>query len=96
MNYDPKPIDTAAVNLNADLQQLMERLAENVHDIWAQKRLADGWTHGPQRDDKKKQNPCLVPYNELPESEKEYDRAMCRETLKMMLALGYRIESPNK
>jgi hypothetical protein len=69
----------------------MELLAENVHDLWAAQRIADGWKHGPQRDDAKKLHPCLVPYNQLPDSEKEYDRQAAIGTLKAILKLGYRI-----
>jgi ryanodine receptor 2 len=94
MNYQPKPIDTTHVTLSPDLLQLTERLAENAHDLWAAQRLADGWTHGPQRDDKVKKHPCLVTYAQLPESEKEYDRQAAMGTLKAILALGYRIEGP--
>jgi hypothetical protein len=90
--YQPTPIDTATAQLSAPLLELRERLAENAHDVWAQQRLADGWTWGPQRDDKTKKHPCLVPYIELPESEKEYDRRAALETLKAIIALGYRME----
>ncbi|HEV3146469.1 MAG TPA: RyR domain-containing protein [Gemmataceae bacterium] len=92
MKYVPKPIDTAHVQLPGSLQQLTERLAENAHDVWARQRLADGWTWGSQRDDKSKQHPCLIPYADLPESEKQYDRQTAMETLKAIIALGYRIE----
>jgi hypothetical protein len=92
MTYRPTPIDTSSVTLSADLHSLTERLAENAHDHWAAKRLAEGWTLGP-RDDLKKQNPCLVPYADLPESEKAYDRTTAMETLKAILKLGYRIET---
>jgi len=92
MTYQPAPIDTTSVSLPQDLLDLTERLAENAHDHWARQRLADGWTHGPQRDDATKQHPCLVPYAELPESEKQYDRNAAMETLKAILELGYRIE----
>ncbi len=88
--YIPHPTDTSHVSLS-DLHPLLEDLARNAHEIWAQKRLQDGWTYGPQRDDAKRTHPCLIPYENLPESEKEYDRAMVNETLKTMLALGYRI-----
>lgn len=73
-------------------RELVERLAENTHDIYVRQRLADGWRYGPERNDAKKENPTLVPYQELPESEKEYDRQMAVETLKAIIALGYRIE----
>lgn len=90
--YTPKPIDTSAVNLPEGLLELTEKIAENVHDIWAVGRINDGWTYGAQRDDVKKTNPCLVPYGELSESEKEYDRNTAIETLKLIVALGYKIE----
>ena len=66
--------------------------AVNVHEIWADQRLKDGWRIGPARDDAKKEHPCLVPYEELPEGEKEYDRRVVRDTVRAILALGYRIE----
>ncbi len=92
MKYEPDPIDTSSVNLAEDLLALTEKLAENAHDHWAKQRLADGWTFGAKRDDPKKQHPCLVPYSKLPDSEKVYDRKTSMETLKAILALGYRIE----
>ncbi len=91
MSYTPSPLDTSAIALSPELQALTERLAENAHDIWAEQRLSEGWRHGPQRDDAKKLHPCLVPYAELPDSEKEYDRLAALGTLKAMLALGYEI-----
>ena len=94
MSYEPKPIDTSGVTLTEDLSKLTEMLAKSAHDIWARQRMAEGWTYGPERDDAKKQHPCLVPYEHLPESEKEYDRNAAMETLKAILALGYKIENP--
>jgi hypothetical protein len=90
--YKPQPIDTSDVQLDEEILELTERLAENAHDIWARRRLAEGWRYGPQRDEVRKEHPSLVPYEDLPESEKEYDRSAALETLKAMLALGYRIE----
>jgi len=92
MSYNPKPIGTSHITLPLELQQLTGRLAENAHDLWAKQRLADGWTFGPQRDDRSKRHPCLMPYNDLPESEKRYDREAAMGTLKAIVALGYRIE----
>lgn len=94
MSYTPAPIDTSAITLPPELNALTERLAENAHDLWAQQRLAAGWTHGPQRDDPTKKHPCLVPYSQLPESEKEYDRQAALGTLKAILALGYTVSRP--
>lgn len=94
MPYQPTPIPTAGIELPPALVALTERLAENAHDLWARQRLDDGWTHGPQRDDRAKTHPCLVPYADLPDSEKAYDRAAALGTLKAILALGYTITPP--
>jgi len=93
LDYQPAPIDTSGVTLTKEIEELTELLAKNAHDLWAQQRLTDGWTYGPRRDDSAKKHPCLVPYEELPESEKEYDRHAALGTLKAILALGYRIEA---
>lgn len=93
--YIPAPVDTAGVELPAELLPLAEEMARNVHEVWAQNRMAQGWTYGPVRDDGRRQHPCLVPYDELPESEKEYDRATSQETLKMILKSGFSISKPH-
>ena len=93
--YTPTPIDTADVELSEELMQLVELLAENTHNVWAKGRMNDGWTFGPMRNDDLKQNPCLIPYKELPESEKEYDRNTSIETLKAIRKLGWIIEKPD-
>ena len=90
--YKPKPVDTSKVVLSKDLNALVELIAKNVHEVWAEERIKEGWTYGPVRDDIKKTTPCLVPYEELPESEKEYDRKTAFETLKLVVKLGYKIE----
>lgn len=90
--YKPKPVDTSGVKLPDELLALTEKIAENVHDIWAKGRISEGWTYGEARDDEKKTSPCLVPYEKLPESEKEYDRNTALETVKLIMALGYKIE----
>ena len=87
--YIPKPIDLSDVELTEDLNELREAIAENAHEIWAENRQAEGWTYGPQRDDQLKQTPDMVPYSQLPESEKEYDREMAMKTIKLLKKLGY-------
>lgn len=89
--YTPCPIDVTQVRLPDDLAGLIEQLAENVHDSWARQRMGEGWVYGPQRNDAAKTHPCLVPYSELSESEREYDRISAMNTLKAIMALGYRI-----
>jgi ryanodine receptor 2 len=90
--YEPRPIDTSKVELSEPLLQLTEQLAENAHDNWAKRRLSEGWSWGSRRDDEAKKHPDLVPYDELSDSEKHYDRDTAMETLKAIIALGYRIE----
>ena len=89
--YIPKPVNTEDVVLPEELKQLTELLAENTHEVWAAGRVAQGWTWGETRSDEKKQTPCLVPYGELPDSEKEYDRGTALETIRLILKLGYKI-----
>ena len=89
--YTPNPICTDHVELPADLLELTEKIAENVHEIWAEGRIREGWSYGPARNDALKTTPCLLPYGELPEGEKEYDRKTAMETLKLIIALGYTI-----
>ncbi len=91
MNYTPNPINTDDVVLSDELLELSEKLAENTHDVWAAGRVSQGWTYGEVRDDEKKTTPCLVPYSELPESEKDYDRNTALQTLKLIQKLGFKI-----
>jgi hypothetical protein len=91
--YSPQPIDTSHIALPGTMLGLLEKLAQNTHEVWAARRIKDGWTYGPKRDDTTKQHPCLVPYADLPEAEKDYDRQTAAEVLKSVLSLGYRIET---
>ena len=96
MDYEPRPIPTDAVRLPDELLRLLERLAENNHDVWACGRRNQGWRYGIERNDVLRTHPCLVPYDALPPCEKEFDRATVLETLKAITALGYRILTPER
>ncbi len=89
--YNPKPVDTGSVVLPEELVVLTEKIAENVHDVWAAGRIAEGWKYGPVKDSVKMETPLLIPYGDLPESEKDYDRNTAMETLKLILKMGYTI-----
>lgn len=89
--YVPQPMDTEDVQLPEELNELVEQMAKNVHEVWAQTRIQQGWTYGPERNDALKHHPCLVSYEDLPESEKEYDRNTSVETLKLICKLGFKI-----
>lgn len=90
--YDPQPISVANIELNPELLELGEAIAENAHEIWASKRRAEGWQYGTERNDEKLETPNMVPYSDLPEIERQYDREMAFQTLKLVKKLGYRIE----
>ena len=92
-NYVPQPMDTSDVKLPKELEQLAEQIAKNVHEVWAETRISQGWTYGEQRNDELKTHPCLVPYEELPEEEKAYDRNTSIDTLKLIMKLGFKILS---
>ena len=90
-NYVPKPMDTKDVQLPEELNVLIEQMAKNVHEVWAQSRIEQGWTYGNERSDALKTHPCLVPYEDLPEVEKAYDRDTALGTLKLICKLGFKI-----
>ena len=94
--YIPHPIDVDDIPLDGDLEELQEAIAENAHDVWAEARIKEGWTYGKERDDAKKQNPDIIPYTALPESEKEYDRIMAFNTIKLVKKLGFDIVKHDK
>ena len=89
--YTPQPIDTTDVKLPEELEQLVEQMSKNVHEVWAETRIKQGWKYGEQRNDELKTHPCLVPYEALPEEEKEYDRNTSIGTLKLIMKLGFKI-----
>lgn len=94
--YTPNPINVDNIPLDGDLEELQEAIAENAHDIWAEARMNEGWTYGKERDDTNKKHPDLVPYSALPDSEKEYDRIMAFNTIKLVRKLGFDIVKRNK
>ena len=90
-NYVPQPVDTNDVVLPVELDELVENIAKNVHEVWAQSRMKEGWIYGEERNDVLKTHPCLIPYEELPEEEKAYDRDTAFGTLKLITKLGFKI-----
>lgn len=89
--YIPNPIDIESIDLPKDLEPLVEEMSKNVHEVWAKTRILQGWTYGKRRNDVKKKHPSLVPYEELSEEEKIYDRNTAIETIKLILKLGFNI-----
>lgn len=92
VDYRPHPVDTSDVVLPEEMDELVEEMAKNVHEVWAETRIKQGWTYGAERNDERKTHPCLVPYEELPEEEKDYDRQTAIATLKLIMKLGFSIK----
>ena len=90
-DYEPQPINLEHIQLTDDLTELREAIAENAHEVWAATRIKDGWTYGAMRDDTNKKHPDLLPYSSLPDNEKEYDRLMAMNTIKLVKKLGFNI-----
>ena len=91
-DYIPAPIDVSDIQLPSELCELAEIIAKNVHEVWAAGRLAEGWKYGPERNDALRTHPGLVPYEELSETEKDYDRRTAMETLKLIQKIGFGIK----
>lgn len=89
--YIPHPIEAEGFTLPKELEELSELMAKNVHEVWAKTRIEQGWKYGETRNDEKKEHPCLVPYEELPEEERVYDRNTSKETLRFILKAGFDI-----
>lgn len=91
-NYIPAPLDTGDIELTPELRDLAEALARNVHEVWAKARYAEGWRYGPVRDDTLRLTPCMTDYDSLPEEERDYDRRTSLETIRFLIAKGFKIE----
>ncbi|MCH5251943.1 MAG: hypothetical protein J1F22_03115 [Lachnospiraceae bacterium] len=92
MEYIPHPIDLTEVEIDEALEKDLERVAQNIHETWAKQRQLQGWAYGSTYDEAGKKHPCMKEYDELPELEKDMDRATVTQTVKMLLFMGYSIE----
>ena len=90
--YKPAPADLSEVTLPESLTQLTEVIAENTHEVWSANRMAEGWTWGPARDDARLKHPNLLPYSELSEADKDYDRATAMNAIKLIVKMGFKID----
>uniref|UniRef100_A0ABM5FAI2 Ryanodine receptor 3 n=1 Tax=Pogona vitticeps TaxID=103695 RepID=A0ABM5FAI2_9SAUR len=94
--YKPAPLDLSEVKLLPSQEVLVDKLAENAHNVWAKDRIKQGWTYGIQQDLKNKRNPRLVPYSLLDERTKKSNRDSLREAVRTVAAYGYNIEPPDQ
>nr|XP_040034926.1 ryanodine receptor 2 [Gasterosteus aculeatus aculeatus] len=91
LTFTPTPVDISEVVLPPQLEDISEKMAENIHELWAMDRIDLGWTHGLVKDEVKKHNTCLVEFSKLSEQEKNQNLQMSQDTLKTLLALGFHI-----
>lgn len=92
LEYHPHPISVEDVELSDELMELTEAIAENAHEVWGRNRYNEGWRYGEKRDDDRKLHPDMVPYSELSEGEKQYDRALAMNTIRLVKKLGFNID----
>jgi len=64
--------NSAIAGVNACLDN-QAQTPEMTHAGWSACKIADGWKLGPVEDSAKKEHPCLVPYPELPASQRLKD-----------------------
>lgn len=94
--YTPQPVNTSRVRLPNSVMLLAELLSHNAHEVWAQGRIEQGWRWGTARDNETKLHPDLIPYEDLTEQDKQYDRDTSISALKVITALGYILEPPTE
>eukprot|EP00002_Diphylleia_rotans_P021370 TRINITY_DN4160_c0_g1_i4.p1 TRINITY_DN4160_c0_g1~~TRINITY_DN4160_c0_g1_i4.p1 ORF type:complete len:1093 (+),score=211.13 TRINITY_DN4160_c0_g1_i4:154-3432(+) len=90
-NYNPRIMNIAGINIDF-IKDLIDVIAEHVHDQWTLTKLNDGWKYDPVRDNGKKQHPMMVPYKDLTENEKSYDKNMAKQSIRLIVSLGYTIK----
>uniref|UniRef100_A0A673CUD6 Ryanodine receptor 2b (cardiac) n=1 Tax=Sphaeramia orbicularis TaxID=375764 RepID=A0A673CUD6_9TELE len=85
VTFTPSPVDISKVVLPLQLENIREKMAENIHELWVMEKIDVGWTHGPVRDEIKKHDPCLVDFCKLPEHERNQNLQIAEDTLRLVL-----------
>lgn len=93
--FVPNPVDTSQITLPGIIAQIRDKLAENIHEMWTMGKIDSGWSYGEQMDTEKMLHPCLTNFESLPLTEKKYDLNLALQTLKTIIALGYKISKDN-
>ncbi|XP_028826293.1 ryanodine receptor 2 isoform X5 [Denticeps clupeoides] len=94
--YKPAPMDLSHIKLASTQEAMVDKLAENAHNVWARDRIRQGWTYGIQQDVKNRRNPRLVPYVLLDERTKKSNKDSLREAVRTLLGYGYNLEAPDQ
>jgi len=92
--YKPAPLDLSAIELNPKTEELVDKLAENTHNVWARERITQGWTYGLSEDTEARRSPHLVQYGDVDDAIKVANRAAASETVKTLLVYGYVLDPP--
>ncbi|KAL4003146.1 RIH domain family protein [Acanthocheilonema viteae] len=87
--FVPKPIDISTVVLPHFAMEIHEKLAENLHELWAMRKIELGWNYGEVRDERTRRHPCLTSFQQLPQNEKTYNINLAIDTMKTIEALRY-------
>ncbi|PNI55288.1 RYR2 isoform 3 [Pan troglodytes] len=94
--YKPAPMDLSFIKLTPSQEAMVDKLAENAHNVWARDRIRQGWTYGIQQDVKNRRNPRLVPYTLLDDRTKKSNKDSLREAVRTLLGYGYNLEAPDQ
>nr|XP_038032575.1 ryanodine receptor 2 isoform X9 [Anas platyrhynchos] len=94
--YKPAPMDLSFIKLTPSQEAMVDKLAENAHNVWARDRIRQGWTYGIQQDVKNRRNPRLVPYALLDDRTKKSNKDSLREAVRTLLGYGYNLEAPDQ
>ncbi|XP_061823096.1 ryanodine receptor 2 isoform X12 [Nerophis lumbriciformis] len=94
--YKPAPLDLGHIKLTSTQEAMVDKLAENAHNVWARDRIRQGWTYGIQQDVKNRRNPRLVPYSLLDGRTKKSNKDSLREAVRTLLGYGYNLEAPDQ
>lgn len=69
----------------------LEKMAEKEHERWMRLKIDAGWQYASQTNKALKHHADLVPWEKLPEEQKEKDRVMIRAIPKILQQAGYTI-----
>ncbi|MCP9259463.1 Ryanodine receptor 44F [Dirofilaria immitis] len=87
--FVPVLVDISNVVLPEFAMEIHEKLAENLHELWAMRKIELGWSYGEVRDQKTRRHPCLTSFQQLPQNEKTYNINLAIDTMKTIEALRY-------
>ena len=91
IGYDYDAGDTPFPSVEAFDDETVILLAQNEHIRWMNEKFANGWVYAPVRDNAKKHHPLLVPWEQLPQEEKQKDINVAKNIIPMLKSIGLRV-----